>query len=104
MRAVELSLAHICYRVDVDSIKEEEIDSLIMYDNRRQIRVTFFGDKKLYFPKCNAKNIYNTIYFSKEEAEAAQKDKRLKMLIAANKKMQKSRLEYNTLQNKYGTE
>lgn len=101
MRAVELSLATKCYRVDLDTITPMEIDSLIMYDSRKQIRVTFFGDKKLYFPKVNAKNIYKTIYFSKKEAETAQKEMRVKALQKADEEIRKKKQKLLMMQKIY---
>ena len=101
MKAVDLSLAHKLYRVDMDSITEAEIDSLIMYENRKQIRVTFFGDKRLYFPKVGAKNINELYYFSLEEAEEAQKKKRLDALKKADEAYRKKREKLLMLQKIY---
>ena len=102
MRAVNLSLAHACYRVDMDSIKKAEIDSLIMYDSRKNIRVTFFGDRKLYFAKIGASNIDNLYYFSYKEAVSAQKQMRLNALKKADMAIQKNVQKMAELQEKYG--
>lgn len=101
MRAADLSLTTKCYRVDLDSITPVEIDSLIMYESRKQIRVTFFDDKKLYFPKAGAKNIYKTIFFSKEEAEEAQKEMRLKALKKADEDVRKKKQKLLMMQKIY---
>jgi len=101
MRAADLSLTTKCYRVDLDSITPVEIDSLIMCNNEKCVRVTFFGDKKLYFPKIYAKNIYKTIYFSKKEAEAAQKEMRLKALKKADEDLRKKKEKLLMMQKIY---
>ena len=101
MRAVNLSLAHKVYRVDMDSIKKAEIDGLIMYDSRKMIRVTFFGDRKLYFAKIGASNIDKLYYFTYQEAVSAQKKMRLDALVKADKEAHKAVEKLNELKENY---
>ena len=100
MRAVNLSLAHPCYRVDLNSITKVEIDSLIMYDSKKMIRVTFFGDRKLYFPKVGASNINQLYYFTYREAVSAQKKKRLDALKRADRIIQQKAKEVEEIKDK----
>lgn len=72
MRAINLSLAHKVYRVDINSITKVQIDTLTLYDSKKTMMISFFDDRKRYVIRVGANNVKNIYYFNYNEAKAAQ--------------------------------
>ena len=105
MRAINLSLAHPVYKVDVNSITKKTIDMLNLKDEKKQtMLVCIFGDLKRYWINTGASNIDNTYYFTYNEAVAAQKKLRLDTLIRVDKAYQKASKRLAELKEQYEAE
>ena len=105
MRAVNLSLAHPVYKVDMNSISKETIDTLIFKDKKKQMMlVSVFGDLKRYWIKTGASNIDNTYYFTYKEARAAQAQLKTNELNRLDRAYQNAAKRLADLKEKYEAE